>query len=132
MHRRHGDVSIGIEAAFARDIAQEAVIDGVDRIDRNAKALHERSSCDQRRRRIEAALGGDILAQHNFVHRTVGQIGDRHHPLPGDRRADQRAGRAAREIDAAGDHGVDRADAGDLAHGDIEPLLFQKPLSCAT
>ena len=70
------------------------------------------------------AAVGDVLADRDFGDRLVGGVDDRQQALAVRRRPRQRQPGNLRELGAAGDHRVGRADAGDDDGLDLEAVLF--------
>ena len=98
---------------------------------RDGLALQRLGALGERRLLGDAGGVGDVLAQHHLDQRPVDQIGDGEEPLALRGRAQEHRARAHGEIGAAGDHGVDRGHADEVAVVTFRPSFLKKPASSA-
>ncbi len=124
VHRRDADVLLDVEAAAVCDQPLPGVDDAADALDADGLAFHRLGALGDRRALGDPGGVGDVLAQHQFDQRTVDEIGDCQQPLALRGRPQEDRPGAHGKIGAAGDHGVDRAHAHDVAMGDLETFFL--------
>ena len=107
-----------------RNEALPGMHDAADALDRDGLAFHRPGALDERGLVVDPGGLRDVLAQHQFDQRPVDQIGDGIHALTLRGRAQEHRPGSHGEVGAAGEHGIDRADADDIAHADLQPLAL--------
>ena len=124
IHRRDADVLLDIEAAAADDQPLPGMHDAADALDGDGLAFEHLGALGERCFLGDAGGIGHVLAQHQFDQRTVDQVGNGEHPLPGRGRPQEHRPGADGEVGAAGDHRVGRAHADQRPGRDLEALLL--------
>ena len=124
IHRRDAHVLLDVEAAAVGDQPLPGMHDAADALDADGLALHRLGALGERRLVGDPGGVGDVLAQHQLDQRPVDQVGDCQQPLALRGGAQEHRPGAHGEIRAAGDHGVDRAHADDVAMGDLQAFLL--------
>ena len=125
-HRRDANV-VGIDAGARRDQPHIGVDHRIDGIHGDGVALEQCATLPERRLGIVAAGRRDVLAQHDLGERPVDGGGDGDQLLPAGAGAAERARRGLGELRRAGDHRIDRADAGDRHGLHLDAVLLPKP-----